>query len=87
MNQPAPINTILYLAIEHCCPDRNINLEFRVGATAGPNTNPICYPGPTQRSGWYKCTTTLTGSHVSVNQVGTNCLQVREMLAYSGYTI
>ena len=53
MSQPAPINTILYLAIDHCCPDRNIDLEFRVGTSAGPTTNPICFPGPTKKSGWY----------------------------------
>jgi hypothetical protein len=56
MTSSATVNTILYLAAEHCCLSRNINLEFRVGTAAGPLTNPICNPGPIQRSGWYECT-------------------------------
>ena len=44
----ATVNTILYIAVEHfnCCPERNVDLEFRVGADAGPLTNSICVPSP-----------------------------------------
>ena len=92
MSSTNVVNTILYVAGEHynCCPgaERNVKLEFRVGAEHGPKTNQICVPGPIQRTGWYQCTTPLTGLHVSVNQAGgPNEFHATEMLAYSEFTI
>ena len=85
------VNTILYIAGEHynCCLERNVGLEFRVGETAGPTTNPVCVPAPIKRTGWYQCTNPMTGLHVSVNKIaGTpNSFHATEMLAYSEFAI
>jgi hypothetical protein len=90
MSSTNVVNTILYVAGEHhnCCPERNVQLQFRVGAVHGPTTNQICVPGPIQRTGWYQCTTPLTGLHVSVNVAGgPPYFHATEMLAYSEFTI
>ena len=85
------VNTILYIAGEHynCCPERNVGLEFRVGMTAGPKSNPVCVPSPIKRTGWYQCTMPMMGLHVSVNRVAgyDNFFQATEMLAYTEFAI
>ena len=53
MTTSSTVNTILFLAGEHCCPLRNVNLVFRVGAVHNPLTNPVCVSSPIQYSGWY----------------------------------
>lgn len=87
--QTVTVNTILYVAAEHYDPlsTRNVNLEFRVGTSVSPLANPVCHPGPIQKSGWYQCTTTLVGNQVSVNQLFTDYFHTLEILAYTEFTI
>lgn len=79
----------MYVAGEHYdeLNTRNVNLEFRVGTSASPLTNPICHSGPIQKSGWYQCTTPIVGNQVSVNQLFTDCFHTVEILAYTEFTI
>ena len=90
MTATSTVNTVLYIASEYCCSFfRNVNLIFRVGSAHGPLTNAVCNASPIQLSGWYQCSTTLTGSHLSVNDASNplEYFHATEMLAYSEYAV